>query len=138
QRGQVAAGELTGPGWSLEDRALRAGALQLVEAWEGGHRDHPVPEPPSILALRGRGDHRAEERGAVERHHRGADLLSDQGDAGLVRLPQGLVQLIGVGVPDQLGRQADLSERLDEHLTSLVAATARVEPGADRVVERLD
>src|SRR5699024_11580210 len=68
--GQVAAGELTGPGWSVEDRALRAGALQLVEAWEGGHRDHPVPEPPSILALRGRGDHRAEERGAVERHHR--------------------------------------------------------------------
>jgi hypothetical protein len=48
-----------------------------------------------------------------------------------------LVELVGVGVGDEVGGQADLGERRgDDHVG--VGLAARVDPGAEGVVERLD
>src|SRR6478609_11726141 len=122
---------------SVEDGALGAGALELVEAGDAGDQHEAVPQPAGLLALRRRRHHRAEERGAVDRHDRGADLVADQRDGLGVRGAQLLVELVGVAVRPQGLRQADLVERLPDDRPGVLSA-ARVPAGAERVVQRLE
>ncbi len=122
---------------SVEDRALGAGALDLVEAGVRGDQDHAVPQLGRGLALGRRRDDRAEEGHVVDRDDRRADVLADLGDALLVAGPQLRVVLVAGGVRRQLGRQADLGERLRDDLVPVLDPLG-VDPGAHRVVQRLD
>src|SRR5215217_4729175 len=124
-------------GRSVEDRALGARALELVEAGGAGHEHGAVPEPPGGLALGGRSDDRTEERHPVDRHDRRADVLTDLGDALLVAGAQQLVVLGGVGRLDQLRREPDLLQGTDYGGAEVLLA-ARVQTRADRVVQLLD
>src|SRR5699024_3008844 len=119
-------------------RAFVAGALQFLEARVGRRRHDAVPQPARFFTLGCGGDHGAEERGAVERHHGGADFLAHLGDALGVRGAQGVIGLVAVLVTDQVGGQAHLRQRLHEHLMPLGTAASGVEAGADGVIQRLD
>src|SRR5262249_3982962 len=74
---------------SFEDRALRTGPLDLVEAGDGSDHQRAVPHLRRLLATRGGGDDGAEERdllavGAGHGDDGGADVLADLVDALLV------------------------------------------------------
>src|SRR5690606_30988840 len=73
---------------SVEDRALRARALELEEARRARDQDAPVPQPPGGLALRRGRHHGAEERRPAERDDGRPDVLADAADALGVRRAQ--------------------------------------------------
>src|SRR5919112_5389897 len=78
---------------SAEVGALVAAALELVEARRARDQHDAVPELAGVLALGCRRDERTEERHALDRDDRRADLLADEVDPLVVGGPQGLVVL---------------------------------------------
>ncbi len=98
-------------------RPLRPGALELVEARaRTSTSTTAVPQPPGRLPGRRRGHHRPEEPDAVDRDHRRADLVADQGDRLGVRGTQCVVERLGRGGVGERRRQPDLGERLGTDL----------------------
>src|SRR5690606_14342145 len=101
----------------------------------GGH--DTIPEGQRLLAGGGRRDDWAEERGAGDRDHRGADILPDPVDAVEVAGPHLLVILVGFRILRVVGVEAKFGERSGNDLVGLLRS-ARVDAGAEGVVEGLD
>ncbi len=85
--------------------ALGAGALELEEVRVGGEQPRAVPQLHRVLAARDAGEHRAEERHAVDVDGRRADLVTRPGPCPGGATSQGVVVLGRVGgVGEVLGQ----------------------------------
>lgn len=115
---------------TVENRAHGAGALQFKEAGVGSKRQGAIEELTRLFTGRARGDHRAEECGAVNGDQRNADVRAAHG---LQSEVQGgahlLVVLVGEGNIRQICGQANLLQRLDDGVAvgiSLVAVVVNL------------
>src|SRR5215471_10822434 len=122
-------------GGSVERGLAVPGPLELEEPVRLGHQRQPVEQPPGGLALRRRGDDRAEDGVAAKPDDRGADVEPDRVERLVVRGLDLLVELRADRGLRQVGGQAHLGEGLGDHLGVLPAALV-VQPGADGRVQR--
>src|SRR6185312_12445801 len=74
----------------IELRRLGAGPLEFEEVRVGRERHRGVPKLAGLLAARNLGQHRPEERHAVDVNGRGADVFADRVHTGVVALAQSL------------------------------------------------
>src|SRR3954452_9981978 len=72
------------PVGSGEVGVLVAGSLELEEPGGPGDEQDAVPQLAGVLALRGRGHDRSEERHALDADHRCSDVHADLVHAGVV------------------------------------------------------